>query len=55
MFTRSGKIKYHNLKILLYYVTSEKNISSSLIPKERHKNNIATKWDTRGGVFKTQL
>ena len=53
IFTRSGKIKYHTIRILLGSGGSSEIISGCLIPKARPKNNTTTKWYTRGGVFQT--
>ena len=52
--TISGKVKYCTLKILLDSGTSATITSGSLLPKSKHKNNTATKWDTCRGVFNTQ-
>ena len=54
IFTRSGKVKYRTLRILLYFGTSEKIISGILITKAWRKNNTTNKWDTHRGVFQTQ-
>ena len=55
IFTRGGKVKYCTIKILLYYGTGAVVMSISIIPMSWHKNNTRTNWDTRGGVFQTQL
>ena len=54
ILTRSGKEKYHTLKILLNYVTSATVISVGFIPKARSKSNTKNNWDTLVGVYKTQ-
>ena len=54
IFTRSGKVKYRTLKIVLDSGMSTTIISSRLIPKARRKKNTTTKCDTRRGVFQDQ-
>ena len=51
---RIGKVKYHNLKILLDSSTITTVIYGSFIPKARCKNITTNNWDTRGGLFQTQ-